>query len=211
VSDPGDPRSGSRGQLRFVRRRPPKLIGSRAAQFDLVRSVSRDARMERLSLSARHALVVAAQEWANADGWFYVKIATWAAKARVSPRTIHRAISAAKAEGLLVVEPYLRPDAAGQGASNYRFDPVLVRPGRAPAVTAARADNGSHPTGGDTSVRAQRSSNEKQNTPLIGKSTPLIMEECMRCASYGPCRDDGCLVLCESCRQCGHSREGRPG
>jgi hypothetical protein len=151
-----------------------------------------------LTIAARHALVVAAQEWANDDGAFFPKVSTWAEAARVSQRTIQRSIRAAAAEGLLTVDAYLRPQAGGQGASNYRFDPVLL--GTGAAVTPARGDTRPPPAGGDRSIRPERSLNEVQNVGSIGRQTPLITEDCMRCGAFGPCRDDGRLVLCERCQ-----------
>jgi hypothetical protein len=183
--------SATRDEKRFVRTRPRLGSGTRAGQFVLVRNLLRDSRMSRLTPGARHALTVAAHEWANSGGSFFVKIETWATAAGLSPRTVQRAVSAARTEGLLEVFAYLRPHAAGQGASNYRFDVALLP--RCAPDTPARGDIPSARARGDTTVAPERSSNEKQNAPLI-------LEECMQCNAAGPCIDDGALILCLDCR-----------
>jgi hypothetical protein len=188
---PQDDRSATRDQKRFVRTRPRFGSGTRAGQFEFVRNLLRDRRMSRLTPGARHALTVAAHIWADSGGCFFVKIETWASAAGLSPRTVQRAIRAAEAEGLLEVAAYLRPRAAGQGASNYRFDIALVP---SPASdTPARSDIQSAHARGDTTAPPERSSNEKQNAPLI-------LEQCMQCTAHGPCTDDGALILCLDCR-----------
>lgn len=162
---PQDAASATRDQTRFVRTRPRLGSGTRAGQFELVRNLLRDGRMSRFTPGARHALTVAAHEWANSGGCFFVKIETWATAAGLSSRTVQRAVRAAQTEGLLEVFAYLRPQATGQGASNYRFDVALL-PHSTPD-TPARGDIQSARARGDTTVAPERSSNEKQNAPLI--------------------------------------------
>jgi hypothetical protein len=195
-----DAGSARRDQKQFVRTRPRLGSGTRARQFELVRNLLRDSRMSRLTPGARHALTVAAHEWANSGGGFFVKIETWATAAGLSARTVQRAVRAAQTEGLLEVVAYLRPHAAGQGASNYQFDVALL-PRSAPD-TPARGDIQSARARGDTGAAPERSSNVKQNAPLI-------LEECMRCSAPGPCTDDGARILCLDCRA-KESDQGEP-
>jgi hypothetical protein len=88
-----------------------------------------DTRFQHLRpASHRYCLVVAAVSWADRDGFFFVKAATWAATAGVSITTIRRAIRGARAVGLLETEAYLRPDGL-QGSNHFwlRVETAIAR------------------------------------------------------------------------------------
>jgi hypothetical protein len=155
--------------------------------------------LDRLTGAERHVLVVAAIEWADAGGWFFPKISTWATAARTAPRTVQRAICAAEEEGLLEVFRYLRPDGTGHGASSYRFDPSLLSAAAAAGASAPAPPPLNEPI--DTTFGSNGTGVQKATaSPKRGRALQ-IMEPCFDCNSPGPCTDDGNRILCDACRR----------
>lgn len=85
-----------------------------------------DTRFGTLVSSYRHILLVAALEFADVDGVFWPKRATWGSVANEHPETVKRAVRAAESLGLLERHPHGRPNGR-QGSNTYVFDVALVR------------------------------------------------------------------------------------
>ncbi len=133
-----------RAPRRTVRRLPSE-------GFALALALTRDARFLSLRSSTQAAILFAVLRYADARGWFWPKVETWATEWGRSRSTAERAIREAEQAGLLVRAPYLRPDGT-QGSTTYKLDPALVTssvtPDGPPAftVTTRRAVTGEAPS-----------------------------------------------------------------
>jgi hypothetical protein len=85
-----------------------------------------DPRFNELVASHRQILLVGVLVFADADGVFWPKRATWAAAAAEHPETVKRAARAAEQVGILQRQPHGRPNGR-QGSNTYLFDAALVR------------------------------------------------------------------------------------
>lgn len=88
--------------------------------FALEKALVTDQRFRGLTLAHQAVLQRAAVKWADRDDRFQVKVKTWADELGISPPTLKRALREAVETGLLVRQPYARPDGR-QGATIYTF------------------------------------------------------------------------------------------
>jgi hypothetical protein len=216
------------GTGRPARQRHRGRPGTKAATLDLLRSLVADERFRTIGASAQVALLVGVLLHADADARWQIKRSTWAEECGWDrqgrsrpPGSIGRAISRAKASGLLVVQPYLRPPGAqtpGQGDSIYRLDPALVARaagsgspcrGANPGSATSKADSDA-PARGAAGGPPERVLNENLNgaRPAADQRAasalgPRIKDQCMGCHRTRAVRDDGRRVLCDECRQTG--------
>jgi hypothetical protein len=114
--------------------KPPKLDRSARSgsgrdpvwAYFFCRRLIADPRFNELLVGHREILLVGALVFADADGVFWPKRATWAAAAGEHPETVKRATRAAEQAGILQRQPHGRPDGR-QGSNTYLFDALLVR------------------------------------------------------------------------------------
>lgn len=103
--------------------------------FGLTHRLVQDPRWRALLPSYSRLLVVAAVEFADADGSFWVRQERWAQELGCSAKTVQRAVDEAAKVGLL---EQIRVHHDGwERASTYRFDPLLVHGSVALADTGA--------------------------------------------------------------------------
>jgi hypothetical protein len=120
-----DRRGFARAPRQAVKRKP-----SDATAFCL--RLSSDPRVRALSLSERYCLLFAGLHYADGDGKFWHAVPSWSADVGTSDSTIRRTVRAAEKLGVLIREPYARPNGY-QGSNTYRFDPNLLVGAIAPA------------------------------------------------------------------------------
>jgi hypothetical protein len=208
-----------------VRVRHQGRPGTKSATLDLLRLLLRDHRFRGLGTRTKLVLVAAILLHGDADCRWQIKRSTWAEECgwgkgddEGPPGWIGRAIQEAKASGLLIVQPYIRPPGArtpGQGASIYSLDPELVAraadsgsPCRGvdsgPATRQADSDPATRgATGGSPERVLNEIWNDKRSDlkrPTARPLGPRIADECMGCHTLREVRDDGRSVLCDHCR-----------
>ena len=115
-------RGGDHGYARRFVARPGRLIDA----FQTMRNVEASSAFRDCSQTAGLALLTALLKWADADGRWQVKRATWAAALGVSVRTLARAVDELTSAQLVWRQPYLRPKMTGQGSSIYTLVSSLV-------------------------------------------------------------------------------------
>lgn len=118
--------AAARAHKTWARKRPSGRRANKAQSLDLVARLIDDPRMRRLTPTGRYAITVAAAKYADRDGTFYVKQETLAGDVGTSRQTINDVFDSAETLGLIEQTHFLRPEQRGQGASNYRFDPMLT-------------------------------------------------------------------------------------
>jgi hypothetical protein len=114
--------------------KPPKLnCNTRFGQgrdpvwtYCFCRRLIGDPRFAVLVASHRHILLVGALEFADVDGVFWPKRATWASVANEHAETVKRAVRSAEDLRLIERRPHGRPNGR-QGSNTYFFDVALVR------------------------------------------------------------------------------------
>lgn len=106
---------------RFVRARRTAKPAFPSERFAISEALRRDPVYGRLRAGTRHAILIGVLTYANGEGAFWPKVATWAKEANVSSATLKRAIREAEDAGVLIREPYLRPDGR-QGSTVYRIN-----------------------------------------------------------------------------------------
>jgi hypothetical protein len=125
----GDPIGGIGRQWDAIRRLARKKLNRSPRQpqpslpTDLLafwRALIADETFRDLNGATTASILIAAIEWGNAHGLFWVKQETWAALVGIEKRTLQTHIQQARDAGVLAVEPHARPDGQ-QGANTYRI------------------------------------------------------------------------------------------